>query len=364
MTDRVYNFSAGPSALPLSVLEHAQRELVSLPGLGRSVLEISHRSKEFEAIIEQGERNFRQLLGVSDDFEVLFLFGGGRMQFSMVPMNLLRGSGKSADYIVTGSWGVKAFEQAALEGPARAAWDGKADGYRRVPRQDELALDPQAAYVHYTTNETIEGVQFKDLPDAGDVPLVCDASSDFISGPLPVDRFGLIYAGAQKNAGVAGVAIVIARKDLIAKAPKGLPQMLDYRVHAKERSLFNTPPGYAIYFATLVSQWVIDTFGTLDKVAEFNREKAGLLYAAIDRSEGFYRPHAAADCRSLMNVTWRMPDEATEKAFVVEAEKLGLVDLKGHRSVGGIRASIYNAMPREGVEALVAFMDEFRAARQ
>lgn len=360
--DRVYNFSAGPSTLPLVVLEQAKAELPSMPGLGRSVLEISHRSKEFEAIVERGEANYRKLMGISDAYDVLFLFGGGRMQFSMVPMNLLRGSGKSADYIVTGTWGLKAFEQAQLEGPARLAWDGAGGGFSQVPQQADLVLDPNAAYVHYTSNETIEGVQFSAVPATGDVPLVCDASSDFISAPVDVDRFGLIYAGAQKNAGVAGVAIVVIRKDLYTRIPKGLPQMVDYRVHAKEKSLFNTPPGYAIYFATLVSQWLLDTFGSLEGVAAFNREKAALLYGAIDQSNGFYRPHAAANCRSLMNVTWRLPDEATEKRFVAEAEKRGLVDLKGHRSVGGIRASIYNAMPREGVEALVAFMEEFRAA--
>jgi phosphoserine aminotransferase len=361
MTQRVFNFSAGPSTVPLSALEHAQRELVSLPGLGRSVLEISHRSKEFEAIVARAEANFRQLLGVPANYDILFLHGGGRMQFSMVPMNLLRGSGKSADYIVTGSWGVKAYEQAQLEGPARAAWDGSSGNYSRVPNQGELVLDSQAAYVHYTSNETIEGVQFKYLPEVGSVPLVCDASSDFISAPMPVEKFGLIYAGAQKNAGVAGVAIVIVRKDLYDGIPKGLPQMLDYRVHAKEHSLFNTPPAFAIYFAMLVSQWVLDTFGTLDKVAAFNQQKADLLYAAIDGSNGYYRPHADGGCRSTMNVTWRLPDEAAEKKFAVEAEQRGLVDLKGHRSVGGIRASIYNAMPMAGVEALVAFMEEFRA---
>jgi phosphoserine aminotransferase len=278
----------------------------------------------------------------------------------MVPINFLRGTGKPADYILTGSWGEKAIQEAAREGSAQVAWNGKAENHVRAPQQEELDLDPNAAYAHFTSNETIQGVEFPSEPDTGTVPLICDGSSDFLSRPIAVERYGLIYAGAQKNAGPAGVTIVIIRDDLLERVPDNLPAMLDYRLQAKNKSLYNTPPAFAIYIVMLVTRWLLEQIGGLEKMAALNREKAALLYDAIDRSEGFYRGHARPDSRSMMNVTWRLPSEELEKEFVKQAQPLGLYELKGHRSVGGIRASIYNAMPPEGVSALRDFMLEFQ----
>lgn len=363
MSARVYNFSAGPATLPLSVLEQAREELTSLPGVGMSVLEISHRSKTFGAILESAKANLRALLKLPENYHVLFLQGGASMQFSMVPMNFLRGSGKSADYILTGSWGGKAIKEAQKEGPVRTAWSGKAEGYARVPASSEVDLDPNAAYVHFTSNETIEGVEFFAEPEVGDVPLVCDASSDFLARPIPIERYGLIYAGAQKNVGPSGVVVVIIRDDLVQRVPAGLPAMLDYRVMAENDSLYNTPPVFGVYIINLVTNWVFETVGGLEKMEALNREKAGLLYDAIDQSGGFYRGHAKPESRSIMNVTFRLPDETLEKEFVKEAEARALSQLKGHRSVGGIRASIYNAMTLEGVRTLAAFMSDFRKSR-
>lgn len=357
MAQRVWNFSAGPGMLPLSVLEEAQRDLLALPGVGMSVLEISHRSKWFDAIIEEAEQNLRELLRIPSHYKVLFLQGGASLQFAMVPMNLLGGG--SADYIVTGSWGEKAYKEAVKVGKARLAWNGKAENYTRIPRPDELELDPNAAYVHFTSNETIQGVQFPAEPPVGDRPLVCDASSDFLSRPIPIERYALIYAGAQKNAGPAGVTIVIIREDMLARTPENMPAMLDYRLQAENRSLYNTPPVFAIYMVMLVTRWLRDTIGGLERMYQINREKANLLYEVIDQSEGFYRGHAHPEYRSLMNVTWRLPSEELEKEFLKEAEAHQLYELKGHRSVGGCRASIYNAMPLEGVRALREFMLDF-----
>ncbi|MBI5094358.1 MAG: 3-phosphoserine/phosphohydroxythreonine transaminase [Candidatus Hydrogenedentes bacterium] len=363
MDTRVHNFSAGPAALPLPVLEQAQRELVSLPGLGMSVMEISHRGKVFTEIIESAKATLRALLRLPDNYKILFLQGGASMQFSMVPMNLLRGTGKPADYILTGVWGSKAIKEAQKEGTARTAWTGKGDGFVRVPKKSELDLDPNAAYVHFTSNETIEGVEFFAEPETGAIPLVCDASSDFLARPIPVEKYGLIYAGAQKNVGPSGLVVVIIRDDLVERVPAGLPSMLDYRVAVENDSLYNTPPTFGIYMVNLVAKWLQDTVGGLGKMEIINRKKAELLYAEIDRSGGFYKGHAAPESRSIMNVTFRLPDEALEKEFVKQAEAHGLSQLKGHRSVGGIRASIYNAIPVESVEALVAFMAEFRKGR-
>jgi phosphoserine aminotransferase len=360
MQPRVYNFSAGPATLPVSVLQEAQRHLLALPGAGMSVLEISHRSKWVDEIIETTEATLRRLLNLPDHYRVLFLQGGASLQFSMVAMNFLRGAGKSADYILTGSWSEKALQEAQREGAARVAWSGKAEGYARVPRQTELNLDPTAAYVHFTANETIQGVEFQIEPEAGDAPLICDASSDFLSRPMSVDRYGLIYAGAQKNAGPAGLTIVIVRDDLLERVPANLHTMLDYRLQAKNKSLYNTPPVFAIYITMLVTRWLLEDIGGLEKMAAINRQKARLLYEAIDLSGGFYRGHARSDSRSMMNVTWRLPGETLEHEFVKQAQARGLYELKGHRSVGGIRASIYNAMPLEGVQALRDFMLEFQ----
>ena len=362
MNERVWNFSAGPAALPLPVIERARDELLSYPGAGASVLEISHRSPAFDAILEEAETNLRELLGVPPEHRVLFLQGGASLQFSMAPMNLLRGRGGAAAYVVTGSWGTRAVAEARREGDVEVVWDGGDDDYRDVPDLAALEIDPQAPYVHTTSNETIHGVEFPSgfEPEAGP-PLVADASSDFLSRPIDVSRYGLLYAGAQKNAAPAGLTIAIVRDDVLAAIPDGLPTMLDYRTHAEGRSVYNTPPVFAIYVLLLVTRWLRDDVGGLEAMRRRNREQADLLYDAIDGSDGFYRGHAFPYARSLMNVTFRLPTEELERGFLAAATARDLVELKGHRSVGGIRASIYNAMPVEGVEALRAFMDEFAA---
>ncbi|MDA0841632.1 MAG: 3-phosphoserine/phosphohydroxythreonine transaminase [Planctomycetota bacterium] len=359
MTKRIYNFAAGPSTLPLPVLKQAQDEFLELPGAGASILEISHRSAAFEKIINGAESNLRKLLSIPENYKVLFIQGGASLQFSMIPMNLLRDSGKRADYIVTGAWGSKAVKESQKEGETRILWDGKDPGYRGVPDWQSLDVDKDTAYVHFTSNETIQGVQFQEMPET-EATWVCDMSSDFISRPVPVDRFGLIYAGAQKNAGPAGATIVIIREDLLDRASKGLHTMLDYRTHAENRSLYNTPPAFSIYVINLVTEWILAEFGGLSEMAAGNEKKAALFYSAIDTSEGFYRGHADEYCRSRMNVTWRLKNEALESAFIEEAYRADLHELAGHRSVGGIRASIYNAMTLEGVHALVEFMETFR----
>jgi phosphoserine aminotransferase len=356
MTERIYNFSAGPAVLPIPVLEQAQRDLVALPAVGMSVLEISHRSKPFDEIIQGAETDIRRLAGVPDNYHVLFLQGGASLQFSMVPMNLMTAAGK-ADYIVTGSWSKKAIKEAQRIGGVNIAASTESENFTRTPTSDEIKLDPAAAYVHTTTNETIHGVEWKYVPDVGDVPLVTDASSDIFSGPIDIAKYALIYAGAQKNLAPAGVTLVIIRDDMLARSPASLHTMLNYNTHAKEKSLYNTPPVFSIYVMRLVLGWLVER-GGLEATHRLNEEKAKMIYDAIDSSD-FYRGHAHADCRSLMNVTFRLPSEDLEKQFIAEAGKAGLDGLKGHRSVGGCRASIYNAFPREGVEALVSFMKEF-----
>ena len=362
MTDRVFNFAAGPATLPLPVLEQAQRDLVSLPGIGASPLEVSHRSPWFEDVIGEAEANLRSLLAIPDSHHVVFCQGGASMQFSMVPMNLLRGTERPAAYVVTGSWGAKALKEAEKEGSARAVWSGKDEGFVRVPRDDELraVLDDEAAYVHITSNETIHGVEFPATPVVPPaVPLISDSSSDFLSRPVDIASHALMYAGAQKNAGPAGVTIAIVRDDLLARIPDGLPTVMDYRTYVENRSMYNTPPVFAIYVLMLVTRWLRDEVGGLEQQLERNREKASLVYDAIDGSEGFYRGHAEPGSRSLMNVTWRLPSEDLERRFIEEAAALGLMELKGHRSVGGIRASLYNAMPLAGAQALADFMRAF-----
>lgn len=356
MTERVFNFSAGPAVLPLPVLEEAQRDLLALPGVGMSVLEISHRSKPFEAIIQAAEADIRTLAAIPDDYHVLFLQGGASLQFSMVPMNLLPPGGK-ADYILTGSWSKKAMKEAQKAGGVNVAGSTEQENFARIPRQDELKLAPEAAYVHITTNNTIFGTQWSREPEVGDVPLVADASSDVFCRPVDIRKYGLIYAGAQKNLGPAGVTLVIIRNDLLARSPSGLPTMLDYNTHAKQKSLYNTPPAFAVYLVGLVAKWLLGQ-GGLEAISRKNEEKAKILYDVIDSTD-FYRGHAEPRSRSLMNVTFRLPSEELEKQFVSEAVKAGLDGLKGHRSVGGIRASIYNAFPRQGVDALASFMKEF-----
>jgi phosphoserine aminotransferase len=358
MTERIYNFSAGPAVLPLPVLEEAQRNLLSLPGVGMSVLEVSHRSPAFEEVIQSAEADLRALLNVPDNYKVLFLQGGASLQFTMVPMNLLP-KDASADYILTGSWGQGAIKEARKIGTVREAGTTAEGNFSRVTNQDELILDPNAAYAHFTSNETIFGVEFQSEPEVGDVPLVCDMSSNFISKPVDVSKYALIYAGAQKNAGPAGATIVIVRDDVLERVPKGLPAMLDYRNLAEKESMYNTPPCFAIYICGLVFKWLRNEVGGLDKIQVANQEKAKILYDAIDASDGYYRGHSAPECRSLMNVTFRLPSEELEKKFAKEATAAGLDGLKGHRSVGGMRASIYNAFPRDGVVRLVEFMKDF-----
>jgi phosphoserine aminotransferase len=355
MTNRVYNFSAGPAVLPLSVLEEAQRDLVALPGVGMSILEISHRSKTFDAIIQNAEADMRKLAGIPDNYHVLFLQGGASLQFSMVPMNILP-AGAKADYIITGSWSKKAMKEAQKIGTINVAATSEPD-FTGVPAQADLKLDPDAAYVHYTTNNTIFGTEWQYVPDVGSVPLVADASSDIFSGPIDVAKYALIYAGAQKNLAPAGLTLVIIRDDMLPRSPKGMHTMLDFNTHATNKSLYNTPPVFAIYVMRLVLGWLLEN-GGLSEMKRRNEEKAKVLYDAIDRSQ-FYRGHARPDSRSLMNLTFRLPSEDLEKQFIAEATKAGLDGLKGHRSVGGCRASIYNAFPKDGVESLVAFMKEF-----
>jgi phosphoserine aminotransferase len=359
MAERVYNFSAGPAVLPLPVLEQAQRDLVALPGVGASVMEISHRSKPFDAIMAETRQLLTELIGIPAGYTMLFLQGGASLQFSMVPMNFLRGD-KPADYILTGTWGTKAKEEADKVGKANVAWDGKAHNYSYLPSASELQLSPNAAYVHVTSNETIQGVQFPTDPKLGTAPLVCDSSSDFMCRPIDITKYDMLYACAQKNAGIAGATVVILKDEMLERVPTGLPSMLDYKLFAKNDSLYNTPPAFAIYMLMLVCRWLKNDIGGLAQMEKRNREKANLLYDLIDKSNGFYKGHARPDCRSLMNVTFRLPNEEVETKFLAEAKTRKLVDLKGHRSVGGIRASIYNAMPVEGVKTLASFIADFQ----
>jgi phosphoserine aminotransferase len=362
-TDRVFNFSPGPAVLPLSVLQQAQRELVCLPGYGMSVLEMSHRAPGFLDILASAKSLLKELLAIPDNYQIVFLQGGSRLQFSMVPMNLLRGQSEAADYVVTGSWSKYAIDEAKREGRVNLAWDGKPTNYDRLPKQGDLKFSSNAAYVYTCSNETIQGVQFQSEPDTGSIPLVCDCSSDFLHRPIAISKYGLIYACAQKNAGPAGVTAVIIRDDLLKRSPESLPGYLNYNSHVKEDSLYNTPPTFAIYLMNLVLQWLKNDIGGLAKMHALNKQKAKILYDLIDSSGGFYKGHAQPSDRSLMNVTFRLPTEALEKEFCKLGEDRGLDGLKGHRSVGGIRASIYNAMPVAGVEALAEFMKEFKQKR-
>jgi phosphoserine aminotransferase len=360
IVQRIHNFSAGPAVLPVPVLEQAQRDLVALPGVGMSVLEISHRSKTFEDILARTEADIRTLGGVPSTHKVLFLQGGASMQFSMVPMNLLT-SGRTADYIVTGGWAQKAVKEAQRVGTVHIAASTESENFARIPRQDELSLTPDAAYVHITSNNTLFGTEWQSEPAVGDVPLVADTSSDMFSRPIDVSRYGLIYAGAQKNLGPSGVTLVIIREDLLARSSKSLPTMLNYAVHAGNGSMYNTPPCFGIYLMGLVARWALNE-GGLTAIGALNARKAAALYAEIDRT-GFYRGTAEKASRSRMNVTFRLPTEELEQLFVKESTAAGLDGLKGHRSVGGMRASIYNAFPEAGVTALVDFMREFERRR-
>jgi len=353
---RVFNFSAGPAMLPEEVLLQAQEELPDWRGSGLCVAEMSHRGQEFVSIAEQAEADLRELLSVPDDYRVLFLQGGASSQFAMVPMNLLRGSDRAA-YLNTGSWSKKAIAEAERYCTVEIAASTEEARFTRAPTQDELTLDPEAAYVHYTPNETIEGVEFPYIPETGDTPLAADMSSILLSRPTEVTRYGVIYAGAQKNLGPAGLTVVIVREDLIGQPLAGTPTMFDYATHVQSDSMYNTPPTYAWYLAGLVFRW-IKRQGGLESMAVTNARKAEALYAAIDAS-GFYANPVELACRSRMNVPFTLADPELDRTFLTKAEATGLVALKGHRSVGGMRASIYNAMPEEGVRALIAFMQEF-----
>ena len=357
MTERIYNFSAGPATLPLAVLEKAQSELLSLGGIGMSVMEISHRSKHFEAILSNALGGLRELLNVPDNYKILFLQGGAFLQFSMIPLNFL-GANETADYIITGAWGKKALKEAKRCGNATVIFTSAEEGFKSAPTQDELTFSENANFVHYTSNETIEGVEFKYDLDGKDLPIICDASSNILSKPLDISKYALIYCGAQKNIGPSGVTLVIIRDDMLSKVPENQHSLLDYRAIAANDSMLNTPNTWGIYIISLVCDWLKEN-GGLSAMEQKNEEKAAILYDAIDSSDGYYRGHAEKSARSLMNVTFRLPTEELEKQFTAEATAQNLDGLKGHRSVGGVRASIYNAFPKDGVEKLVEFMTDF-----
>ncbi len=354
---RIWNFSAGPAALPEEVLRQAQEELLDWRGAGCSVMEMSHRGKEFMSILAQAEADLRELMGIPEQYKVLFLQGGATQQFAQIPMNLL--AGRSADYIVTGSWSKKAFKEAQRIGNVRCAATTEASNFTRLPFANEIQLDPFAAYLHVCTNETIHGVEIpaQRIADTG-VPLVADMSSHILSRPVNVEKFGLIYAGAQKNIGPSGLTLVIVHRDLLGMAPLTIPTVMDYAVMAENGSMLNTPPTYAIYIAGLVFQW-LKRQGGLEGMAAVNDEKARILYECIDQSGGFYTNPVDPDCRSAMNVPFVLANAELDAAFLAESKAAGLVSLKGHKSVGGMRASIYNAVPLAGVQALVEFMNDF-----
>lgn len=354
---RKFNFNPGPATLPLEVLEEVKENMVDYANVGMSILEISHRSSEFKEIINSARVLLRELMAIPENYEVLFLQGGASLQFAMVPINLLK-AGERADYIITGAWSKKALKEAKLIGEVNIAANTEEANFTRIPKAEEIKLSKKASYVHITSNNTIFGTQWSSFPETGDVPLVADMSSDILSKKIDVSKFGIIYAGAQKNLGPAGITIVIIRKDLAERCSETVPTMLKYRTHIKEESLYNTTCVFAIYVVKLVLQWVKRN-GGVERMEEINNKKAELIYKAIDNSPGFYRGTAERDSRSLMNVNFRLKDENLEEVFIKKAASIGLHGLKGHRSVGGIRASIYNAFPIEGAEALVRFMEEF-----
>ncbi|SDT23019.1 phosphoserine aminotransferase apoenzyme [Paenibacillaceae bacterium GAS479] len=358
MTKRAYNFNAGPAALPLEVLQQAEKEFVDYKGAGMSIMEMSHRSKLFEGVNDEAEQLARELLQVPDDYSIMLLQGGASTQFAMVPMNLLS-AGKTAAYVNSGSWAKKAIKEAKLIGETRIVASAEESRFTAMPNLSALDLSEDTAYLHLTSNETIEGTQLAAFPDTGNVPLIADMSSDIMSRPLNVSQFGMIYAGAQKNLGPSGATIVIARNELISSSPAGVPTMLRYDTHAKSKSLYNTPPSFAVYMVGLVLNWIKGK-GGLAAVEQLNRTKTGLIYGAIDESGGFYRGVAQAESRSLMNITFRLQSEELEKLFIKGTEEHGFVGLKGHRDVGGLRASTYNAVPLESCQALADFMKEFQ----
>ena len=358
---RVYNFSAGPSVLPVEVLEKVQKELLNYEGSGQSVMEMSHRSKEYKKIIDEAEANLRELMHIPDNYKVLFVQGGGTLQFAMVPMNLLRSSGK-ADYVITGTWAKKACKEATKFGDIRVIASSEEDKFTWVPKITREDIRSDADYAYIVTNNMIYGTRFNYIPDTGDIPLVADMSSNILSEEIDVSKFGLIWAGAQKNVAPAGVSIVIIREDLIGYASAEIPTYLDYKIHADNGSMYNTPPTFTIYVAGEVFKY-LKSIGGIAEMEKRNKEKAAILYDCIDSSELFNCPVAKED-RSIMNVVFMTGDAELDKKFIAEAREKGMINLAGHRSLGGMRASIYNAMPKEGVEALVAFMKEFEAANK
>lgn len=358
MTKRAYNFNAGPAALPLEVLQQAQQEFVDYQGIGMSIMEISHRSKHYEQVNDEAQALIRELFGVPDGYRVLFLQGGASTQFAMIPMNLLA-SGKAAGYALTGSWSDKAYKEATAIGETYVAASGEENGFRSMPKPEQFEIRPDAAYVHITTNETIAGSQYAEYPTTGDVPLIGDFSSDILCKPVDVSKFAMIYAGAQKNLGPSGVTLVIMRDDLLALEAKQVPTMLRYQTHAKSNSLYNTPPVYSVYIMNLVLKW-IKSLGGLEAMEQRNRAKTKLIYDAIDTSGGFYSGLVETNSRSLMNITFALSNDELEKMFIQESERQGFVGLKGHRDVGHMRASTYNAVPYESCQALADFMNDFR----
>ena len=360
MVNRAYNFYAGPATLPTPVLEKAQAELLDYKGTGISIMEMSHRSKEFDDVINEANALVREHYSVPDNYKVLWLQGGASTQFYFVPANIML-PGKGADFVNTGTWSKKAIKEAKLYGEVNVVASSEDRNFCYIPK--ELNFNPGASYVHIASNNTIYGTQWQTYPDTGEVPLVCDMSSDIFSKGIEINKFGIIFAGAQKNMGPAGVTLVIIRDDLIERGPEELPTMVKYKTHADKNSLFNTPSCFAIYISKLVLEWLKE-IGGIAEIEKRNREKAGMLYDVIDNSGGFYKGHADADSRSLMNVTYRLPTEELEAKCVAEGLELGLRGLKGHRSVGGMRASIYNAMPVDGVSKLCEFLKEFQEKNQ
>ena len=359
---RIFNFSAGPAMLPLEVLEEVQRELLDCQKSGMSILEMSHRAPVYDKVNAEAEADIKELLGLNEDWCVLFLGGGASLQFSMVPMNFLT-EGKIGAYVDTSSFSAKAVKEAEKVGAAVTLFSSKEQKYNRVPRLDEIKLPANAAYLHITGNNTIEGTEYHNYPDTGEIPLIADLSSDILSKPIPTEKFSLIYAGAQKNIGPGGVVVVIARKDFVKGRSKKLPTMLNYEVHMDNKSLYNTPPVFGVYIVGLVAKW-LKKQGGLAVMQERNISKAKLIYDVIDKHTDFYRGFAEKDSRSYMNITFGLPTEELEAKFVIEATAVGLDGLKGHRSVGGLRASVYNAMPRAGCEKLAEFMENFYLANR
>ncbi len=360
MVKRVYNFNPGPATLPLQVLEKAQAELLDYKETGMSILETSHRSKEFDDVINEASSLLKELYGVPEDYKILWLQGGASTQFYMIPANLML-PGKSADYVNTGTWSKKAIKEGKLYGEVNVVASSEDKTFNYIPKG--LKFNPNASYVHITSNNTIYGTQWQEYPDTGDVPLLCDMSSDILSRKVDVSKFGMIYGGAQKNMGPAGVTVIIIREDLIERGKEDLPTMMKYKTHAEKNSLFNTPSCFSIYLCKLVLDWIKENGGVAGIEAR-NREKANMLYNVIDESGGFYKGHAEKDSRSMMNVTYRLPSEELEAKCVAEGKARELIGLKGHRSVGGMRASIYNAMPVEGVKKLCEFLKEFQQSNQ